>query len=308
MLGRPQVPRRRDASFPVFASNAGWMVVGAGLGLANAVRHRLTGYRNPRPFGPGDIARNVQYSLDVVDGWRQHGLEPAGLHILEFGPGHDLGTGFVLVALGAASYTAVDRFPLANRVDPAFYQALAERMHAEVDATMQRMQYFVGERPSNVVPPGGFDAFVSNATLEHLDDVGSEFAWMASVGAPGARHVHLVDPQTHMRWVRSRDPWNILRYPAGFYRVALGFPGAPNRMLPSDYVADASRAGIRLAVVGGLQIDGERLRRVRPYLARDYRTRDDADLQLLTFTLIGEQDGSSPRSEPMPVGSSMHGG
>jgi hypothetical protein len=308
MLGRRRVPRRRDTSLLVLASNAGWMMIGAGLGLANTVRHRLTGYRNPRPFGPGDIARDVRYSLEVVDGWRQHGLEPAGLHILELGPGPDLGTGFVLVALGAASYTAVDRFPLANRVDPAFYQALAERLGADVDVTMQRMQYFVGERSASNVPPGGFDAFVSNATLEHLDDVGSEFAWMASVGASGARHVHLVDPKTHMRWVRSRDPWNILRYPAWFYRVALSFPGAPNRMLPSDYVAEASRASIRLAVVDGLQIDSERLRRVRRYLARDYRTRADADLRLLTFTLIGQQVESSPAAERMHVGSSSHAG
>jgi hypothetical protein len=173
---------------------------------------------------------------------------------------------------------------------------------------MQRIQYVVGERSASNVPPGGFDAFVSNATLEHLDDIRSDFAWMASVGAPGARHVHVVDPQTHMRWVRSRDPWNILRYPAGFYRVALSFPGAPNRMLASDYVAEASRASIRLGVVDGLQIDSERLRRVRPFLARDYRLRDDADLRLLTFTLIGEMTAASPGSEAVHAASPAHAG
>jgi hypothetical protein len=299
MPGRPDLPEKRDGPVSALASNVGWTVAGAALGLANAVRHRLTGYRNPRPFGPDDIARNLDYSLEVVDRWRHQGLDPHGLHVMEIGPGSDLGTGFVLVAHGAKSYTAVDRFPLASRVDPAFYQALGKRLDVSAEEITPQMQYVVGAHSGVRVPSGGFDAFVSNATLEHLDDVRADFAWMASVGSSGARHVHVVDPQTHMRWVRSGDPWNILRYPAGLYRIALSFPGAPNRMLASDYVADARRAGIELSVVDGEQIDSQRLRRVRPYLARDFRDRDDDDLRLLTFTLVGEQCAVQPPSEPI---------
>lgn len=294
MPDHPNLPRRRDAFAGVLASNAGWTVVGAGLGLANTIRHRLAGYRNPRPFGPGDIGRNVDYSLEVVDRWRQQRLDPNGLRILELGPGHDLGTGFVLVALGAESYTAVDRFPLATGVDPEFYRALADRLNVGVEATMNRIRYIVGARSAISPPAEGFNAFVSNATLEHIADIPSAFSWMASVATPGALHVHVVDAQTHMRWVRSHDPWNILRYPPGLYRVALSFPGSPNRMLASDYVAEASRASIRLSVVDGAQIDTEQLRRVRPYLARQFRSRDDDDLRRLTFTLVGEQASGSP--------------
>lgn len=286
----PLDSRIRRAGLPAtLARNAAWTVVGAGLGVANAIRHRLTGYRTPREFGPDDIARNVDYSIGVVDQWRRNGLQVAGRHVLEVGPGPDLGTGFALVALGAASYTAVDRFPLAEGAHAEFYRALGARLGVDVDATLSRVRYIVGTIPTPIDPPEVFDAFVSNTAFEHVADVESVFAWMASLAAPGAVHIHVVDAQTHMRWVRPRDPWNILRYPAGLYRIALSFPGAPNRLLASDYVAAASPADIRLSIVPGTQIDAEELRRVRPSLAGPFRTRGDDDLRLLTFTLVGEQ-------------------
>jgi hypothetical protein len=131
-----------------------------------------------------------------------------------------------------------------------------------------------------------FNAFVSNATLEHLADIPGTFSWMKSLGAPGAIHVHVVDAQTHMRWVRPRDPWNILRYPKWMYRM-MEFPGAPNRMLVSDYLAEAKRAGLSLSFVAGDRADDEYLRRVRPFLAGAFRDRTGHDLALLNFTLVG---------------------
>lgn len=286
----PRLPRTGRVR-PTFAIawNAAWTIAGAGLAVANVLRHRLTGYRTPREFGPDDIARNVDYSIAVVDQWRRNGLDVSGRHVLEVGPGPDLGTGFALVALGAASYTAVDRFPLAEGAHAEFYQALGARLGADVDATLSQVRYVVGAIPTAIDPPDSFDAFVSNGTLEHLADMRSAFAWMASVAKPGAVHVHVVDAQTHMRWVRPRDPWNILRYPTGLYRLAMSFPGSPNRMLASDYVAAASPADIHLSIVAGTQIDAEDLRRVRPWLAGPFRGRGDEDLRLLTFTLVGEQ-------------------
>lgn len=300
MLRRPTSPDQHGTFSRALASNAAWTVAGAALGLANNVRHRVIGYGRPRPFGPDDMTRNVDYSIAVVDRWRDRGLEPDGLHILELGPGSDLGTGFALVAQGAASYTAVDRFWLATSVDPEFYRVLADRLNVDVDATLRRMSYTVGALSETVAPSAGFDAFVSNATLEHLGDIGSAFAWMASVGSPSAKHIHLVDAQTHMRWVRTHDPWNILRYPEAIYRVALSFPGAPNRMLASDYMAEASRSGLRFEVLDETQLDPARLRRVRPFLARAYRDRDDEDLRRLTFTLVGEHEAGPGIRQPIP--------
>jgi hypothetical protein len=64
-------------------------------------------------------------------------------------------------------------------------------------------------------------------------------------------------------------------------------------MLASDYVTEAARANIRLSIVDGTEIDGEHLRRIRPFLARAFRSRDDDDLRRLTFTLVGAQGSVS---------------
>lgn len=273
--------------------NAGWFAIGAGLAVANTVRHRLLGYTRPRPFGRDDLERTIDHVLGVVERWQRSGLDPRDRRILELGPGPDLGTGFVLVALGAASYTAVDRFPLAVNDNAPLYAALADRLGVDVAATRQRMQYVVGAIPMRGDLSPSFDAFVSNAALEHIADIPSTFAWMQSLGAPGAIHVHLVDAQTHMRWVRPRDHWNILRYPGWMYRL-MTFPGAPNRWLVSDYQAEAQRAGLVLSVVAEDRADEDYLRRVRPFLAGPFRDRMECDLASLTFTLVG---GMAPAAE-----------
>jgi hypothetical protein len=263
--------------------------------MANMARHRLLGYRRPRPFSRGDIERTIDYVLGVVQRWQRSGLEPRGRRILELGPGPDLGTGFVLVSLGAESYTAVDRFPLAANHHADLYAALADRLGVDVGTTLQRIQYLVRAIPMRGELTPGFNAFVSNATLEHLADIPGTFSWMKSLEAPRAIHLHVVDPQTHMRWIRPRDPWNILRYPQWMYRL-MGFPGVPNRMLASDYLAAARRVGIHLSIVAGDQADEEYLRRVRPFLSGAFRDRSDDDLALLNFTMVtGSQlPGSLP--------------
>jgi hypothetical protein len=268
------------------AWNAGWFAAGAGLGMANMVRHRLLGYRRPRPFAQGDVERTIDYVLGVVQRWQSSGLDPRGRRILELGPGPDLGTGFVLVALGAESYTAVDRFPLAASGDPDLYAALADRLGVDAAATLQLIQYVVDAIPAERELTASFNAFVSNATLEHLADIPGTFSWMKSLGTPGAIHVHVVDAQTHMRWVRPRDPWNILRYPNWMYRL-MRFTGAPNRMLVSDYLAQAQRVGIPLSIVAGDQADEEYLHRVQPFLTGTFRHRAADDLASLNFTLVG---------------------
>jgi hypothetical protein len=268
------------------AWNGAWFVIGLGLAVPNMIRHRLLGYTRPRPFRSDELGRTIDHELEVVDNWRKCGLDPRGRRILELGPGPDLGTGFILVALGAESYMAVDRFPLAAHDNHLLYEALAERLGVSAGPTLERMRYVVSPPPGPVGHSAVFDAFVSNATLEHISDIPSTFAWMKSHAMPGSIHVHLVDAQTHMRWIRPRDPWNILRYPGWIFRLT-GFAGVPNRMLASDYVAHAERFGVALSVVEGQHAGEAYLRRIRPFLARSFRDRSRSDLALLTFTLVG---------------------
>src|SRR5213594_909758 len=68
--------------------NVVWWTLGLGMGLANAVRHRVRGYRTPRPFSLDQVERSVDYVVDVVDRWRRQGeLHLRGRRVLELGPG-----------------------------------------------------------------------------------------------------------------------------------------------------------------------------------------------------------------------------
>lgn len=234
------------------------------LGLT-CLRHRVQGYRNPTDFPASDWPRSIRHVTEIVEDWRGSLAKHAGrasgfegLRVLELGPGATLGTGVLLVGLGARSYQAVDAFALAASTPPGFYRALAEsdlpegvdraRMRQAIEALEQGREGPV----SYVVDPGfdvaravggrRFDLIVSNAVFEHFDDVERTIAQLGEVAAPGALFIAMVDFQTHSRLLRGADPNNIYRYGEGLYRL-LAYPGQPNRRRPDDYVHALARSG-----------------------------------------------------------------
>ena len=69
----------------------------------------------PKPFQLSDTERCIAYDLKVVDEWLSHLKTYTGKdgglrdkHVLELGPGSDLGVGVYLLAKGAAGYNACD--------------------------------------------------------------------------------------------------------------------------------------------------------------------------------------------------------
>ena len=94
---------------------------------------------------------------------------------------------------------------------------------------------------------------------------------------------HQIDPITHIRWIRQRDPWNILRYSDRLYRL-MRFPGAPNRMLADDYATAASEAGFdSVAIFCEQTASHDYLRRVDGSLPKQFAGRDD--LRIVGFTM-----------------------
>jgi len=270
-------------------SNALWWAVGLVLSAVNAVRHRLQGYRTPRKFGTEDVGRNVDYCISVVLTWLNSGVDVTGRRVLELGPGPDLGTGAVLLAAGAASYTAVDRFPLASSVDDRYYAELGERLGQPIDR--DRLAYSVTKYPEMSDIEGPFDLIVSNAALEHFDDVPATMKRLAELLSPEGVMVHHIDGMTHMRGVRERDPLNLLRYSETLYRMT-GFPGIPNRLRASDYVAAARDAGLSAIVKARTSAPEDYLSAVRPGLGRRFRDRSLDDLSPLSFALIASRNAS----------------
>jgi cyclopropane fatty-acyl-phospholipid synthase-like methyltransferase len=266
------------------------------LGMINVVRHRSLGYRRPRRFAPDQIARSVAYVFEVIARWETRGnIDWSGQRVLELGPGPDLGTGAIILDRGALSYSAIDAFDLVGTAPAEFYDALAIRLHHEIDRS--RLSFAQVTFPRLPEVEGKYDLVVSNATLEHIESVPVLFLRLRQLTEEGGRMVHHIDAQTHMRWIGSRDPLNILRYGEWIYRHLLCFPGAPNRMRAEEYVAAAVSAGFDVcAIVPGRIADERYVDQVRPRLARRFRR--CTDLSLLTFTLLATAAKSVPENFP----------
>jgi hypothetical protein len=254
-----------------------YYLLGLLFGIVNTIRHRVRGYRTPRPFDDSDIDRAITYDESVVDRWAARGdLSFNGVKILELGPGPDLGTGAIMLRRGAASYAAADLFPLAEAASEQFYARLGEKIgEFDRDALSFKLVSF----PDLHELLQKFDLVVSNATLEHIADIPSLFVALSHLLADNGIMCHHVDAKTHMRWLRDKDPLNILRYNDLIYDRLLSFPGAPNRLRAGEYVDAAHSAGLDVRIVPGRKLD-----RPPPRVTARFRNRDDLDL--LTFTVI----------------------
>jgi len=122
-------------------TNFFWKIVGGLLLPLNALRHGLFGYTRARDLPAGQIAKAIAYDWGVVERWRKalgNGVDLRGKTILELGPGPDLGVGLVLLALGAKSYTAVDRHPLAATTPKQFYDELIATIRSKIPDTDEK--------------------------------------------------------------------------------------------------------------------------------------------------------------------------
>jgi len=244
---------------PPALRNLEMTILGLGfLGLAWG-KSRLNGYTTPNGVAKSDEAGKIAYLLDIFAALRRF-LPPQvdlrGRDVLELSPGSSRGNGVLFLALGARSYHAIDVFDLAGGEDPAFYGRLldrfpegrtADREYARAiirSAGAREFGYEVGRDFDIPRLAGGrsFDLIVSCAAFEHYDDPAQAIASLTQVARPGCESVHIIDLQTHSRWIRERDPNNIYRYPERLYRL-FRFPGQPNRQRPADYVSGFEAQG-----------------------------------------------------------------
>jgi SAM-dependent methyltransferase len=197
-----------------------------------------------------------------------------GKHVLELGPGADLGVGILLVQAGARSYTAVDRHALVG--------ARAEPIHEALGGLTGTVRYVVA-RDFNFADRLGetkFDVVVSNASFEHFDDVQDVALQLAKVVKPGCRISASIDLKTHSRWIRDKDPTNIYRYPRWIYRIFY-FPGQPNRVRPLEYRQAFVKAGWKHVSISALTRTSLR--------GNVHRSFDTSDMDQMTVLLDGER-------------------
>lgn len=235
------------------------------MGIAPVREWRL---RRPRTIPGVDVGsddRLERYALQPLRFALRYrgGLE--GADIAEFGPGDNLASGLAMLAGGARSYTALDRFvadyssPQAKhwyravenrwptffphirwpewlRAD-AFPEAYPDRVEANVtsveDATILRK----------------FDIVCSYQVGEHVVDVNRFASLTAGLLAPDGVGIHRVDFGPHDCWIRYEDPLTFLRFAPWLWWVMGSNRGYPNRVRHHELRRALKQAGLEVRCV-----------------------------------------------------------
>jgi SAM-dependent methyltransferase len=250
--------------------------------------------------------RSIFQAFDaVVGGW-------LGRRVLECGPGDSLGVGVLALAKGAASYCAIDRFPVSFepcRESAIFRELLSslapeERRRVEeviaVDSggarlANDRFQYFNSiplEEASRRLGKQRFDVVFSNAVLEHVKDVASALRSMRELLAPGGIMAHDVDLRSHQNF--ERHELHFLEYSPAVWRAMTSNTGEPNRVRLPEYrriLEDLGFADVDIRVKS--RFDPELLRRIRPRLAPPFRALSDDDLSVAVFLVTARTPRAS---------------
>ena len=286
--------------------------IGLCLMVINKIRHILIGYTTPRPFSTTEIELSIIYCFNVVKNWERTliaytgNLNPfKGKNIIEIGPGPDLGTGIIILALGAKSYTAIDKNELINNTSPSFYNVLLNRLK-ELPG-YEKAKIAVNNIPKRnfdekfcyiydpnfnleKLPDKKFDTLVSQAVLEHIINISEIFQILYYKLKSHAIMINEVDLGTHTALIRNLDPLNHLRYSDAVWDL-LRFDGSPNRLIMSDYKNILVRLGFKKIEAKQLVvIDKEYIKKSKPNLSKRFRKYSDKDIETKSFYLLAVKE------------------
>ncbi len=250
---------------PAKPNNLLYWWLGLAILILNKIRHTIKGYKNPRHYAFEEYDRVIDYNFHVVNNWQKmlktytdSNFSYTGKSILELGPGDNLGTGLILLASGADSYTAFDINPLIDSCPSGFYEQLFKRIEKEIPTAniaelgneldklhkeSGRLKYLCNKKldlsKSNKAQ---FNLILSQAVFEHFENIDKVISNVSEAACSGATLIAEVDLMTHSRYIRSRDPLNIYRYPGWLYKL-MKFSGIPNRIRPGEYAEILEKYG-----------------------------------------------------------------
>ena len=249
---------------------------------------------SPKTFSMSEIERCIEYDVHIVSDWINHLKEYApaytiqNKHILELGPGSDLGVGLYLLSKSAKKYTAVDVYDLASTVSPEFYNtfftslqekeqidtaSLEEELHKTCHHNNDKLNYIC--RPdfnfTDTIGDDKVDIIFSNAAFEHFSDFRKTICDLSKIALPGSVFIVSIDLRTHSRWIRDKDPNNIYRYSNAFYKL-FNFKSSPNRIRPCQYKEALEQNGWRdIVIQPEMTLDKNRLTCFQDHLNKNFR-------------------------------------
>jgi hypothetical protein len=176
----------------------------------------------------------------------------AGLDILEYGPGDTLSAGLSMLAAGASSYHALDRFA------PDYSSAEAKRWYGAVragwdaafpgrpwpaDLDPARFPEGYGDRVGTLRDSVESARYEQRFVGEHVRDIRRLADQTARFLRPDGVAIHRVDFGPHA-WERYDDPLLLLRFPSPLWRLMGSNRGLPNRVRHHEFLQAWANAGL----------------------------------------------------------------
>jgi SAM-dependent methyltransferase len=247
-----------------------------------------------------DVRLALQYR-DAWDDWmRGTGINPtklSGLTILEIGPGINYGPPLIFAGRGARMIVT-DRYlaPWDADYHPEFYRRLRTRLEQDasaLDAVIEANGYpadvltLVASRAEELtgVASGSIDLVISNATLEHINDMAATARASARVTKPGGLGIHLADYRDHRNFDRPLE--FLLIETATLESESPQAMG--NRLRPSEIARYFRDAGFETEITPFCEADVTYLEEFIPRLRTSrshYRDWAADELKVLGATLV----------------------
>jgi SAM-dependent methyltransferase len=287
---------------PVLAGDIGIEIAKNAAMRVPAIRERrLRAPRTSDQAGRGD-AWLERYAFQALRTLEAAGVEVRGRSVVEIGPGDFLTSGLALLAGGARSYTAIDRFTgtYSSQDAKAAYRAVRDAWPRAFPGRAWPERLDPDGFPEDV--PGlvrtiaapiesaaagdRFDVVCSFQVGEHVSDLAAFAARTRELLAPGGAAVHRVDFGPHGPWRKYEDPLTFLRPPDWLWRLMGSARGIPNRHRAHEFAAALAAAGLDVTEIARERFDelpgpGERRR-----LARRFRDMPTESLGVRAVTYL----------------------
>ena len=183
-----------------------------------------TNFRPPAS-SPADIEYQIEYGIrnGELNAQRmcEMGIEPCGARVLEIGPGIAFGGMAYLLAAGAKT-TVADRWlaPWFDEFHTPVYSGIADRLEGRdgfdvspIRQMVEKKNYIAGTinrifasaETLMEIQPDSFHAIVSNAVLEHVEEIDAAFASLFRLTRPDGIGIHQVDFRDHRDFDRPLE-------------------------------------------------------------------------------------------------------
>jgi SAM-dependent methyltransferase len=167
-----------------------------------------------------------------------------GADVCEIGPGDHLATGLVLLAAGARSYTALDRFQgdYWGAEAQAWYTLVRRHRGGPTDFRADVGTIASAVEDVDSLPTNAFDLIVSQAVGEHVSDIHAFALATLKMLRPGGIAVHNVDFSNH----GIGDGDEFLSVPGWIWHLMGSNRGLPNRKTKAEFLEAFSIMDVRI--------------------------------------------------------------